>query len=466
MSKVLITETVLRDAHQSLAATRMTTEEMIPVLDDLDRVGYHSLEMWGGATFDACLRFLHEDPWARLRTIKDHVKNTKLQMLFRGQNILGYRHYADDVVEYFVQKSIANGIDIIRIFDALNDPRNLETAIKATIREKGHVQAAISYTTSPFHTNDGFATYAKQLQDMGANSICIKDMSGLLKPYEAYQLIKTIKNSVTIPVHLHTHYTAGLGSMTLLKAIEAGVDGVDTAISPFAMGTSHTPTESLVATLQGTPYDTDIDLVKLDVVAKHFNTIREKYIQSGQIDPKVLKVDVNALRYQVPGGMLSNLISQLKEFGKLDKLDEVLEEVALVRADAGYPPLVTPTSQIVGTQAVNNVLFAGEGRYARVTNAFKGLVRGEYGRCPAPISDDFRKKIIGNDDVVTYRPADKIAPEIDSLRQRVAPYSEQDEDLLSLALFEQVAIQYFDWRKQKKYNLDGKSDQKNGIHSI
>ncbi len=466
MSKVLITETVLRDAHQSLAATRMTTEEMIPVLDDLDRVGYHSLEMWGGATFDACLRFLHEDPWARLRTIKDHVKNTKLQMLFRGQNILGYRHYADDVVEYFVQKSIANGIDIIRIFDALNDPRNLETAIKATIREKGHVQAAISYTTSPFHTNDGFATYAKQLQDMGANSICIKDMSGLLKPYEAYQLIKTIKNSVTIPVHLHTHYTAGLGSMTLLKAIEAGVDGVDTAISPFAMGTSHTPTESLVATLQGTPYDTDIDLVKLDVVAKHFNTIREKYIQSGQIDPKVLKVDVNALRYQVPGGMLSNLISQLKEFGKLDKLDEVLEEVALVRADAGYPPLVTPTSQIVGTQAVNNVLFAGEGRYARVTNAFKGLVRGEYGRCPAPISDDFRKKIIGNDDVVTYRPADKIAPEIDSLRQRVAPYSEQDEDLLSLALFEQVAIQYFDWRKQKKYNLDGKSDPKNGIHSI
>ncbi len=466
MSKVLITETVLRDAHQSLAATRMTTEEMIPILDDMDKVGYHSLEAWGGATFDSCLRFLNEDPWARLRTIKDHVKNTKLQMLFRGQNILGYRHYADDVVEYFVQKSIANGIDIIRIFDALNDSRNLETAIKATIREKGHVQAAISYTTSPFHTNEGFAQYAKQLEEMGANSICIKDMSGLLKPYEAYQLVKTIKNSVSIPVNLHCHYTAGLGSMTLLKAIEAGVDSVDTAISPLAMGTSHTPTESLVATLQGTPYDTGLDLAKLDVVAKHFNKIRENYLASGLIDPKVLKVDVNALRYQVPGGMLSNLISQLKMAGKSDKLDAVLEEVANVRADAGYPPLVTPTSQIVGTQAVNNVLFANEGRYSRVTKEFKGLVRGEYGKCPAPVSDDFRRKIIGDDAVIDYRPADKIAPEIDSLRQRVAPYSEQDEDLLSLALFEQVAIKYFDWRKQQKYNLDANSDAKNGIHSI
>ena len=466
MAKVLITETVLRDAHQSLAATRMTTEEMIPILDAMDQVGYYSLEAWGGATFDSCLRFLHEDPWARLRTIKDHVKNTKLQMLFRGQNILGYRHYADDVVEYFVQKSIANGIDIIRIFDALNDARNLETAIKATIKEKGHVQAAISYTTSPFHTNEGFAQYAKQLEEMGANSICIKDMSGLLKPYEAYQLVKTIKNTVSIPVNLHCHYTAGLGSMTLLKAIEAGVDSVDTAISPLAMGTSHTPTESLVATLQGTPYDTGLDLAKLDVVAKHFNKIREDYLASGLIDPKVLKVDVNALRYQVPGGMLSNLISQLKMAGKSDKLDEVLEEVANVRADAGFPPLVTPTSQIVGTQAVNNVLFANEGRYARVTKEFKGLVRGEYGKCPAPISDDFKKKIIGEDEIIDYRPADKIAPEIDSLRQRVAPYSEQDEDLLSLALFEQVAIKYFDWRKQQKYSLDANADAANGIHAI
>ncbi|MBQ8321955.1 MAG: oxaloacetate decarboxylase subunit alpha [Clostridia bacterium] len=466
MSKVLITETVLRDAHQSLAATRMTTEEMIPVLEDMDKVGYYSLEAWGGATFDSCLRFLHEDPWARLRTIRDHVKNTKLQMLFRGQNILGYRHYADDVVEYFVQKSIANGIDIIRIFDALNDPRNLETAIKAAIKEKGHVQAAISYTTSPFHTNEGFAQYAKQLEEMGANSICIKDMSGLLKPYEAYQLVKTIKSTVSIPVNLHCHYTAGLGSMTLLKAIEAGVDIVDTAISPLAMGTSHSPTESIVATLQGTPYDTGLDLAKLDVVAKHFNKIREDYLASGLIDPKVLKVDVNALRYQVPGGMLSNLISQLKMAGKSDKLDEVLEEVANVREDAGFPPLVTPTSQIVGTQAVNNVLFANEGRYARVTKEFKGLVRGEYGRCPAPVSEDFRKKIIGDEEIIDYRPADKIAPEIDSLRQRVAPYKEQDEDLLSLALFEQVAIKFFDWRKQQKYNLDANADAKNGVHSV
>ena len=466
MSKVLITETVLRDAHQSLAATRMTTDEMLPILEAMDQVGYYSLEAWGGATFDSCLRFLHEDPWERLRTIRNHVKNTKLQMLFRGQNILGYRHYADDVVEYFVQKSIANGIDIIRIFDALNDSRNLETAIKATIKEGGHVQAAISYTTSPFHTNEGFANYAKQLEEMGAHSICIKDMSGLLKPYEAFQLVKALKNTVNIPISLHTHYTAGLGSMTLLKAIEAGVDGVDTALSPLAMGTSHTPTESLVATLQGTPFDTGLSLEKLDVAAKYFNGVREKYLASGLIDPKVLKVDVNALRYQVPGGMLSNLISQLKMAGKLDKLNEVLEEVANVRRDAGYPPLVTPTSQIVGTQAVNNVLFNEEGKYSRVTKEFRGLVRGEYGRCPASISDDFRRKIIGDDQVIDYRPADKIAPEIESLRQRVAPYAEQEEDLLSLALFEQVAIKFFDWRKQQKYNLDPSADAENGVHPI
>ncbi|MBO5945058.1 MAG: oxaloacetate decarboxylase subunit alpha, partial [Clostridia bacterium] len=318
----------------------------------------------------------------------------------------------------------------------------------------------------PHHTNEGFARYAKQLEEMGANSICIKDMSGLLKPYEAYQLVKTIKNSVKIPVNLHCHYTAGLGSMTLLKAIEAGVDSVDTAISPLAMGTSHTPTESLVATLQGTPYDTGLDLAKLDVVAKHFNKIREKYLASGLIDPKVLKVDVNALRYQVPGGMLSNLISQLKMAGKSDKLDAVLEEVANVRADAGFPPLVTPTSQIVGTQAVNNVLFAEDGRYSRVTKEFRGLVRGEYGKCPAAISDEFKKKIIGDDEIIDYRPADKIPPEIDVLNSRVAPYREQDEDLLSLALFEQVAIKFFEHRKQHKYKIDSNADAKNGIHTI
>ena len=466
MPKILITETVLRDAHQSLAATRMTTEEMLPVLDAMDQVGYYSLEAWGGATFDACLRFLHEDPWQRLRVIRDHVKNTKLQMLFRGQNILGYRHYADDVVEYFVQKCVANGIDIIRIFDALNDPRNLQTAINATIKEGGHVQAAISYTTSPFHTNNSFAEYAKRLEEMGAQSICIKDMSGLLKPFEAYQLVKTLKSSVKIPIQLHTHYTAGLASMTLLKAIEAGVDGVDTAISPLAMGTSHSPTESLVAALQNTPYDTGLSLEKLDAIAKYFTTLREKWLASGLIDPKVLKVDVNALRYQVPGGMLSNLISQLKLAGKSDLLDEVLEEVARVREDAGYPPLVTPSSQIVGTQAVNNILFKQDGRYAHVTKEFQGLVRGEYGKCPAPISESFRKKIIGDAPIVDYRPADKIAPEIDSLRQRVAPYKEQEEDILSLALFEQVAIKFFEWRKQQRYKLDSHANAEKGIHTV
>ena len=466
MSKVLITETVLRDAQQSLASARMTTDEILPILDDMDKIGYHAIEAWGGATFDACLRFLHEDPWVRLRKIKDRVKNTKLQMLFRGQNILGYRHYADDVVEYFVQKSIANGIDIIRIFDALNDPRNLETAIKATIKEGGHVQAAISYTTSPVHTNEGFAQYAKQLEQMGAHSICIKDMAGLLKPFEAYQLIKTIKSTVSIPVGLHTHYTAGFGSMTLLKAIEAGVDIVDTAISPLAMGSSHAPTESLVATLQGTPYDMGLDLTQLDAVAKYFDKIRENYIAKGLIDSSALKVDVNALRYQVPGGMLSSLSSQLKMAGKLDKLEEVLEEVTNVRADAGFPPLVTPTSQIIGTQAINNVLFSNEGRYSRIGKEFKNLIKGEYGRCPAPINDHFKRRIIGDEEIIDYRPADKIAPEMDSLRQRVAPYREQDEDLLSLALFEQVAIRYFDWRKQQKYLLDSNRDPENGIHAI
>ena len=464
--KILVTETVLRDAHQSLFATRMTTEEMLPILEDMDKVGYYALEAWGGATFDACLRFLDEDPWDRLRKIRDKVKNTKLQMLFRGQNILGYRHYADDVVEYFVQKSIANGIDIIRIFDALNDPRNLRTAINATIKEGGHVQAAISYTTSPFHSNEGFAQYAKQLEEMGANSICIKDMAGLLTPYNAYDLVRRIKKAVSIPVELHTHYTTGLASMTILKAVEAGVDIIDTAISPLAMGTSQPPTEPIVATLAGTEYDTGLELAKLDVVSKYFNGIREKYLANGQLNPKVLKVDVNALLYQVPGGMLSNLISQLTQMGKLDQLNAVLEEVPRVRADAGFPPLVTPSSQIVGTQAVNNVLFAADGRYSRVTKEFRGLIRGEYGKCPAPIDPAFRKKIIGDLDPIDERPADSIPPEIETLRKKVAPYAEQEEDLLSLALFEQVAIKFFEKRKQKKYGIDGNADATLGVHSV
>ncbi len=471
MSKVKICETVLRDSHQSLIATRMTTEEMLPILEKMDQIGYYSLEAWGGATFDSCLRFLNEDPWERLRKIRDKVKNTKLQMLFRGQNILGYRHYADDVVQYFVQKSIANGIDIIRIFDALNDPRNLKTAIDATIREKGHCQVAFSYTTSPIHNNEYFANFAKQIQEMGADSICIKDMSGLLKPYDAYELVKAIKEKVgDMPLELHTHYTSGLASMTALKAIEAGVDIIDTAISPMALGTSQPATEPMVAALQGTEYDTGLDIAKLDEVSKYFGTLREKYLASGQLDPKVLKVDVNALMYQVPGGMLSNLISQLKAQGKSDKLVECLEEVPRVRADAGYSPLVTPTSQIVGTQAVLNVIM-GE-RYKMVTKEFKGLIKGEYGKTPAPIDPAFVEKILGKDaEVIDYRPADALAPEMDVLREKCKKWSVDgtvtDEDVLSYALFEQVAAKFFDAREKKNLGIDGaNSDSALGVHAI
>ena len=464
MPNVKIMETVLRDSHQSLLATRMSTEDMLPILDSLNDVGYYSMEVWGGATFDACLRFLNEDPWDRLRTIRSHIKNSKLQMLFRGQNILGYRHYADDVVEYFVQKSIANGIDIIRIFDALNDPRNLKTAINATKKEGGHVQAAISYTTGPVYTTEYFAKYAKQLEEMGADSICIKDMAGLLKPYDAYDLVKALKSTVKVPIQLHTHYTSGLASMTLLKAIEAGVDIVDTAMSPLAMGTSQPPTESIVATLQGTEYDTGLSLEKLDVPSKMFDKLREKYIKEGLLDPKVLKVDVNALIYQVPGGMLSNLVSQLKNANKSDKLNEVLEEVPRVRADVGYPPLVTPSSQIVGTQAVMNVI-AGE-RYKMVTKEFKSLVRGEYGKTPLPISDEIKKKIIGDEKQITCRPADNLKPELDKLRAEIAEYIEQDEDVLSYALFDQVAIKFFEYRKANKYQLSRSTDYDKKITSV
>ena len=464
MPNVKIMETVLRDSHQSLLATRMSTEDMLPILVSLNDVGYYSMEVWGGATFDACLRFLNEDPWDRLRTIRSHIKNSKLQMLFRGQNILGYRHYADDVVEYFVQKSIANGIDIIRIFDALNDPRNLKTAINATKKEGGHVQAAISYTTGPVYTTEYFAKYAKQLEEMGADSICIKDMAGLLKPYDAYDLVKALKSTVKVPIQLHTHYTSGLASMTLLKAIEAGVDIVDTAMSPLAMGTSQPPTESIVATLQGTEYDTGLSLEKLDVPSKMFDKLREKYIKEGLLDPKVLKVDVNALIYQVPGGMLSNLVSQLKNANKSDKLNEVLEEVPRVRADVGYPPLVTPSSQIVGTQAVMNVI-AGE-RYKMVTKEFKSLVRGEYGKTPLPISDEIKKKIIGDEKQITCRPADNLKPELDKLRAEIAEYIEQDEDVLSYALFDQVAIKFFEYRKANKYQLSRSTDYDKKITSV
>ena len=451
MAKVGITETILRDAHQSLIATRMSTEEMIPVLEKLDKIGYRSLECWGGATFDACLRFLDEDPWKRLRTLKEHMPNTPLQMLFRGQNMLGYRHYADDVVEYFVQKSVANGIGVIRIFDALNDIRNLETSIKSARKEKGaHVQVAVSYTTSPVHDIPYFVNYAKQLEETGADSICIKDMAGLLVPYETYDLVKALKVTVKIPIQVHSHFTAGIADLVLLKAIEAGADCVDTALSPLAMGTSHPATESIVAALQGTEYDTGLDLIALNDASQHFKGLRQKYLSEGLLNPKMLEVDANALIYQVPGGMLSNLVSQLKQMGKEDKLDEVLLEVPRVREDAGYPPLVTPSSQIVGTQAVLNVIM-GE-RYKSVSKEFKGLVRGEYGRTPAPIDPEFMKKIIGDEEPITCRPADLIAPELDTMRAEIKEMGdliEQEEDLLTYAQFGQVATKFFEKRNQK-----------------
>ena len=451
-NKVKITETVLRDAHQSLIATRMTTAEMLPIIEKLDKVGYNALEAWGGATFDACLRFLNEDPWDRLRKIRDKAKNTKLQMLFRGQNILGYRHYADDVVEYFVQKSIANGIDIIRIFDALNDVRNLKCAIDATKKEKGHVQAAISYTISPVHNVESFVTLAKQLEEMGADSICIKDMAGLLVPYTAYELVKALKETVKIPIEMHTHYTSGVASMTYLKAIEAGADIIDCAMSPLAMGTSQPATEPMVATLAGTPYDTGLDLDLLSEIADYFKPLREKYIETGLMSTKVMGVDVNTLRYQVPGGMLSNLVSQLKQQGKEDKLDEVLKEVPRVREDLGYPPLVTPSSQIVGTQAVLNVLM-GE-RYKMISKETKGIVRGEYGKTPVEIKPEIIEKIIGNDKRITCRPADLLKPELENVKKECAEWIEQDEDVLSYALFGQVATKFFQQRQAAKYKID------------
>ena len=424
--KILITDVTLRDAHQSLIATRMTTEEMLPILEKMDKVGFYSLECWGGATFDACLRFLNEDPWDRLRTIREKCPNTKLQMLFRGQNMLGYRHYADDVLEYFVQKSVANGIDIIRIFDALNDIKNLQTAIKAAKKEKAHAQVAISYTTGPVFTTEYYVDYAKRIEETGADSICIKDMAALLTPYTTAELVTALKEAVSIPIQLHTHYTSGLASMCLLKGIEAGADILDTAMSPLALGTSHAPTESMVAALKGTEYDTGLDLILLNEIRDYFMTLRKKYLDSGLLDPKMLATDANALIYQVPGGMLSNLLSQLKQAGKEDQLQDVLNEVPRVREDSGYPPLVTPTSQIVGTQAVFNVI-TGE-RYKMCTNEFKDMVAGKYGTTPMPIDPEFQKKIIGDAPVITGRPADLLEPELDTLRKEMAQWSEQEEE--------------------------------------
>ena len=464
---IKITETVLRDAHQSLIATRLTTEQMLPIVDKMDKVGYHSVECWGGATFDASLRFLHEDPWSRLRKFRDGFKNTKLQMLFRGQNILGYRPYADDVVEYFVKKSVANGIDIIRIFDCLNDLRNLQTAVKAANAEKAEAQIALSYTLGDAYTLDYWVDIAKRIEDMGANSICIKDMAGLLTPYKATELIGAMKEAVDLPIQLHTHYTSGVASMTYMKAVEAGVDIIDTAMSPFALGTSQPATEVMVEAFKGTEFDTGLDLNLLSEIADYFRPMREEALASGLMNPKVLGVNINTLRYQVPGGMLSNLISQLKEQGKEDKYEEVLAEVPRVRKDLGEPPLVTPSSQIVGTQAVFNVLM-GE-RYKVATKETKDILLGKYGQTVKPFNPEVVDKVLGDDkkNAITCRPADLLEPELDKIEAEMKQWKQQDEDVLSYALFPQVATDFFKYRQAQQTGVDAKAaDTENKAYPV
>ena len=453
MAKLFITDTILRDAHQSLAATRMKLSDMLPACEILDQVGYWSLEVWGGATFDACLRFLNEDPWERLRTLRKALPKTKLQMLFRGQNILGYKHYADDIVEQFCKKAIENGIDVIRIFDALNDVRNLEAAIRYTKKYGGICEPALSYTVSPVHNEEYFVKLAKELVQMGADVICIKDMANVLLPYDAYSLVKRLKAEISVPIHLHTHNTTGTGDMTLLMAAQAGVDIVDTALSPLGNGTSQPATEPLVATLKGTDLDTGLDLGLLSDAAKHFRKLANRMMDEGLISPKSLSVDTNTLLYQVPGGMLSNLISQLKEAGAEDKYYDVLAEIPKVRKDFGYPPLVTPTSQIVGTQAVFNVLM---GRYKTFPKESKALLRGEYGKLPAAVNEEVRKMAIGDDTVITCRPADLLKPELENFAQEIAEYVRQEEDVLSYALLPQVAKKFFEAREGGVVKADDK----------
>ncbi len=447
-----ITETVLRDAHQSLIATRMSTEQMLPIVDKMDKVGYYAVECWGGATFDASLRFLKEDPWERLRKLRDGFKNTKLQMLFRGQNILGYNHYADDVVEYFVQKSIANGIDIIRIFDCFNDLRNLHTAVKAANKEKGHVQIALSYTLGDAYTLEYWTDMAKKIEEMGADSICIKDMAGLLVPYEATKLVKALKAGTKLPIEMHTHYTSGVASMTYLKSVEAGADIIDTAMSPFAMGTSQPATEVMVETFRGTEYDTGLDQNLLAEIADYFRPMEEDALKTGLLNPKVMGVNIKTLLYQVPGGMLSNLVSQLKEANAEDKYYQVLEEIPRVRKDFGEPPLVTPSSQIVGTQAVLNVL-QGE-RYKMVTKESKKVLSGEFGETVKPFNKEVQKKCIGDAKPITCRPADLIKPQLAEYEKEIAQWKQQDEDILSYALFPQVATEFFKYRQAQQEKVD------------
>ena len=462
---VKIMETILRDAHQSLIATRMPTEEMLPIVEKMDQVGYHAVECWGGATFDASLRFLHEDPWERLRKLRDGFKHTKLQMLFRGQNILGYRPYADDVVAYFVQKSAANGIDIIRIFDCMNDLRNLQTAVKAANKEKAHAQVALSYTLGDAYTLEYWTDMARKIEEMGADSICIKDMAGLLLPYKATELVKALKEATKLPIELHTHYTSGVASMTYLKAVEAGVDIIDCAISPFAMGTSQPATEVMVETFKGTPYDTGYDQNLLAEIADYFRPYRDKCLEEGLLNPKNLGVNIKTLLYQVPGGMLSNLTSQLKEQHAEDKYYEVLEEVPRVRKDLGECPLVTPSSQIVGTQAVFNVLM-GE-RYKMVTKETRDVLSGKYGATVKPFNPEVQKKVIGDTEPITCRYADLLDNELDTLEKEMAQYKEQDEDVLTYALFPQVAMDFFKYRDAQKTGIDAKkADTENGAYPV
>ena len=463
--KVKITDTTLRDAHQSLIATRMPIEEMLPIVDKIENIGYNSVECWGGATFDACLRFLKEDPWERLRTLKKHLKKTPTQMLLRGQNILGYKHYPDDVVEYFVQKSIANGIDIIRIFDCLNDLRNLETAVKTCKKEGGHAQIALVYTLGDAYTMDYWMKICKDIESMGADSICIKDMAGLLLPYKTEELVRAIKSATKLPLDIHSHYTSGEASMSYLKAVEAGADILDCAISPLALGTSQPSIEVMVEALKGTPYDTGLDQNKLAEITEYFAPYRDECLESGLLNTKVLGVNIKTLQYQVPGGMLSNMVSQLKEQNALDKYNEVLEEIPRVRNDFGEPPLVTPSSQIVGTQAVMNVLM-GE-RYKVCSGDTKDLVSGHYGQTIKPVNPEVQKKIIGDAECITCRPADLLEPGLLKFEEEVAPYKQQSEDTLSYALFPQVATEFFKYRQAQQTGIDpAAADAKNGAYPV
>ena len=475
VNKIMFTETILRDAHQSQAATRMRLDEMLPMCARLDEVGYYSIECWGGATFDSCLRFLNEDPWERLRILRKAMPKTKLQMLLRGQNILGYKHYADDVVDEFVKKSISNGINVIRIFDALNDTRNMKACIDACNKYRGEdksglgvvCEATMSYTVGDFYTREYYVNLAKELESMGADTICIKDMANLLLPYEGYDLVKAVKAAVKCPIHIHTHNTSGTGNMMYLKAIEAGVDIIDTALSPMGNGTSQPATEPLIAALAGTPRDSGLNLEEVTDIGQHFKGVAARLAKDGFLNKKALETDVKALIYQVPGGMLSNLISQLTEANAMDKYDAVLAEVPKVRADLGYPPLVTPSSQIVGSQAVFNIL-SGE-RYKMVTKEVKGMVRGEYGKLSCEIDPAIVKKIIGDEPRITCRPADLLEPEMEKYIAEVkaSGYYEQEEDVLSYALFPQVATKFFQYRAANKYNVDSEiGDVETGIQPV